>query len=1070
VGTRSGAAPSGHATRKSGGEPEESCNINDLAPDGRPRRCAAGRVLSGDAGCAFSHCGEGRLRLACATSKGEPTPAVATADAPHAPRIAQTGAGNVAVLIVGDGNDVTVAGSCWKLWLRKLHLQAATPRKPLDLLIPQLQVVPFAGREAELAALHAWLGGDAPISVTGRIGEGGAGKTRLAIQLCAEAAAMGWDAGFARAEDLQTLDRHLDDGPVGWAGDVLMVVDYAARSTAVLKKLLRNLADRGPTGGPRLRILLLERHAATEIGWWHELFTPSAHTDRAIPDLLAEPAPAPLRPLAATEAGPALFTATLEAMHRHFGTPLDDTRRRLADEIARRPTRWSALEVGMMALMVAETGAGEVLGASRPDLARHLARRELGRIAEHDPPSPTDRFLGHLAALCTLEQGWSRAEAMAILPEEWRALQMGGEPPTRALVDALAAVLALDSTNSLPPIEPDLIGEALILEAALRQSLGPGEVGALIDRARSRKRNEVLDAVIRLLTDFGPLAAAQEAWLKGRAETADDALALWELAAAIPQETQQLAELALVIQRRITVLTEAKHTLGLFTRFVSHLGFNPKLSDSGLDTLAQHAGSLNNEGVRLSALGRHEEALTATGEAVDIQRKLAAVRPDAFLPGLAQSLSNLGNRLSALGRREEALTATEEAVEIRRKLVAARPDAFLPGLAAALNNLAAALSDVDRREEALAAAGEATELYGRLAAGRPDEFLPNLAGALNNLGAMFSNFGRQQEALAAMAGAIDIRRRLAVASPDAFLPSLAQNLTGLGAVFSAAGRREEALAATREAVELYRQLAAARPDAFLDGLAGALNNLGEDFSGLDRREEALAATAEAVELYRQLAAARPNASVPYVAMALNNLALRLSALARYEDALAATAEAVDIRRRLAASRPDVFLPDLARTLTNLGMMLSNLGRREAALAATAEAVGLYRQLAGVRPDAYLPDLAGALNNLGSRLADLGRNEDALAATAEVVELYRQLAAARPDAFLPSLALSFAARGEVLHAEGRTHEALEAVAEAIAALRPTFLAHPQAVAHGTLLAPIIETFERDSTPSPPEGAA
>ena len=61
--------------------------------------------------------------------------------------------------------------------------------------------------------------------------------------------------------------------------------------------------------------------------------------------------------------------------------------------------------------------------------------------------------------------------------------------------------------------------------------------------------------------------------------------------------------------------------------------------------------------MRLSDLGRREEALAATQEAVDIYRRLAQTRPDAFLPDLAASLNNLGGHLSKLGRREEALAA-----------------------------------------------------------------------------------------------------------------------------------------------------------------------------------------------------------------------------------------------------------------------------------------------------------------------------------------------------------------------------------------------------------------------------
>lgn len=58
---------------------------------------------------------------------------------------------------------------------------------------------------------------------------------------------------------------------------------------------------------------------------------------------------------------------------------------------------------------------------------------------------------------------------------------------------------------------------------------------------------------------------------------------------------------------------------------------------------------------------------------MDIRRKLAEARPDAFLPYLAMSLNNLGNRLSELGQREPALEAAGEAAEIRRKLADESP-------------------------------------------------------------------------------------------------------------------------------------------------------------------------------------------------------------------------------------------------------------------------------------------------------------------------------------------------------------------------------------------------------------
>ena len=83
-----------------------------------------------------------------------------------------------------------------------------------------------------------------------------------------------------------------------------------------------------------------------------------------------------------------------------------------------------------------------------------------------------------------------------------------------------------------------------------------------------------------------------------------------------------------------------------------------------------------------------------------IRRELAAGNP-AFRPDLANALDNLGNRYSELGRREEALLPTEEAVRIRRELSQSNP-AFLPDLATSLG----AYGSVQRQAGELQAARE----------------------------------------------------------------------------------------------------------------------------------------------------------------------------------------------------------------------------------------------------------------------------------------------------------------------------------------------------------------------------
>jgi tetratricopeptide (TPR) repeat protein len=87
--------------------------------------------------------------------------------------------------------------------------------------------------------------------------------------------------------------------------------------------------------------------------------------------------------------------------------------------------------------------------------------------------------------------------------------------------------------------------------------------------------------------------------------------------------------------------------------------------------------------MRLSALGRHEQALAAVEESVAIRRGLAATNRDAYNPDLAVSLHNLGTSLRDLGRYDEALTAAEKAVALYRRLCSRWPDAFRGRLATA---------------------------------------------------------------------------------------------------------------------------------------------------------------------------------------------------------------------------------------------------------------------------------------------------------------------------------------------------------------------------------------------------
>ena len=435
----------------------------------------------------------------------------------------------------------------------------------------------------------------------------------------------------------------------------------------------------------------------------------------------------------------------------------------------------------------------EALSIARADLALRLAGRECERVERFGKGAPAG-LMHHMAAYVTASGGLDHDELRHAARLESEAIGLTHPGGPRMMADAVLE--ALRGPGGAKPVGPDVVGEALLLRVWGAADVAEGSK-AVVRAAQARGRR-VAASVVRTAQDFcvgeTPRTEPVE-WLDALiAQGRKDLPFLRIIEGALPQHTLALRE------RAAEVYTLLAATLA------------GQAEDE--DVKAERSRLLGNLGNRLSDLGRREEALEATAEALRIRRQLAAQRPDAFLSGLAMSLNNLGAMLSHLGRREEALEAAAEALRIYRRLAAQRPDAFLPGLATSLNNLGNRLSHLGRREEALEATAEALRIRRQLADKRPDAFLPDLAVSLNNLGNMLSTLGRHQQALKAADEALRIWRQLAAQRPDAFLPDLASALNNLGNRLSDLGRHEQALEVAGEALRIRRQLAAQRPDAF----------------------------------------------------------------------------------------------------------------------------------------------------------------------------------------------------------------------------------------------------------------
>ena len=610
--------------------------------------------------------------------------------------IAQHGYGHIAVQVDGSNNSVTVSCGQARLTLLQRHKRRRVPRKHLDLLDPYSRAIELVGRADDLGALQAWLATDLPIAVCCLTGRAGSGKTRLAIELCEWAEGQGWLAGFVAYDELAAFHQRQHLADWRWPKPMLVVVDYAAASARVLRHWLEQLAEHQAGGAPRLRLLLLERHASAEAGWWAELTRFGGFGSAGLEDLLDPPLPVVLPSLRTVEQRRQVLGSVMAAASALDGTnpplqppapgfdPLFDAR--LADDLIDN----EPLYLMMAGLTAVQARVPHLLAIGRNDLARRLAEAEIERIGRVARDRGLDSpFLQHLAACVTLTDGIARAFAEALALDEREALQLPALDATAfamALADALGGV-----ADGIEAIRPDLIGEAVILTAFARAGRSPDRQAAIVERAWRRASAKTLATLVRAAQDFAPANGRHATldWLRHLAGQAHDPFELMRIVGEIPAATLSMGELAAEIQSKVVELSDAE------------AADEPDRN--------WRAVSLHNLANRLSDLGRREAALAAAEEAAQLYRELAAARPDAFRPNLAVSLNNLASRLSDLGRREAALAAAEEAAQLYRELAAARPDAFRPNLAVSLAVVANCLEANDRVGEALAADREAIE-------------------------------------------------------------------------------------------------------------------------------------------------------------------------------------------------------------------------------------------------------------------------------------------------------------------------------------------------------------------------
>ncbi|GGT73797.1 hypothetical protein GCM10010207_84290 [Streptomyces atratus] len=966
------------------------------------------------------------------------------------------------------GADIHVFGDGMPLYLLENWSQAPPTdpeflgQLPSRMLNARFAVVDFTGRREELADLYQWREKGPRLAVRWLHAPGGAGKTRLAEHFAQESDAAGWKVVTATHGPGSVLPPPgSQDLRLGGAAGLLLIIDYADRwplthltwlfSNALLHRSgVRTrvlLVARSTDGWPALRASLANQQADTstrsllplsdgdsddhgENGPVNRLEMFMAARDSfAARYGVSAAGIGPARPLAHQDFGLtlAVHMAALVAVDAHATSrrPPGDVAGLTVYLLDREHLHWErlygdathALNPAEQAYATPPAVMNQTVFAAA--ITGPLSRPAgIGALETVQLRAPVERVITDHAVCYPPAGRWQDSVLEPLYPdrlaEDFLALTLPGHH-----ADYPAAEWAGSTTMALLSRHGDTGNDSDDLPPV--SSWTPRAVGFLA-AAASRWPHVGSDYLFPLLREDPALAIVAGSAALTAVVNLDDIEP--DLLAAIAEHGPRHRDVELDVGMAALIVRLAPFLLAVY-------------ADDPVGITAVH----RNLAWRLSHAGRHEEALTATEEALAVQRQMAADGFTVQQPDLASTLTDLAVRLKTMGRLEDALATADEATALWQRLAAADPAAYNSHLANALTNLATHLIDLGRYEKARPIAEKAVAEHRRLATLDPAH-APALATALSVLAGNARKLGQQGMVLDLCGEVAAIRRRLAAAAPDIYLPELATALSNLAVSLRDSGQREEeALATSREAVAIRRRLVSINPAAFEDNLADSLTGLAAYLSGLGRHDESLAAAEEAVAVCRRLAERNPAAYEPGLAIALSSMGATFGRLARYPEATAVLQEAVGIWRRVTADTPAAFASGLALALTNLGPALRKSGQPEEAQAVLQEAVMLNRQLAQAHPAAHADTLARAFSNQANSLVDLGRRDDALAAAQEAVTIHRTLALSHPAAFEPHLAQSLADLADHLAESSRPQESLIADQEALAIYRRVAAASP-----------------------------
>jgi tetratricopeptide (TPR) repeat protein len=326
---------------------------------------------------------------------------------------------------------------------------AGSAGQPVNLVVPSAEspdaLLSFAstlltrvGRDAELAELEAFLGSERQFAWWLWTGPAGAGKSRLAVELC-RAVSGRWHAGFLREPDQSRL------GELRAVWPTLVVVDYAAQRSAWLSEAIVQLAQRHH--GAPVRVLVLERAASGP--WWDTLRRLNRNEESHLVDAAAYALPRKLGGLSRDQIRALIRDATRQAEASPSTTQVED----IADHSQLIDPAGRPLFAVIAALDWLD---GNDVSTGRDTALRRLLARLDAQTAERLGGSLPPGRARNLRTLATVLGGVPAAKYEQILDAH--------QPPPGLLPGMFDDYQQVPLDELADGVRPDILGELYVLD------------------------------------------------------------------------------------------------------------------------------------------------------------------------------------------------------------------------------------------------------------------------------------------------------------------------------------------------------------------------------------------------------------------------------------------------------------------------------------------------------------------------------------------------------------------------------------------------------------------------------